>query len=155
MKKHLFIFIVIVNLAELLCGCSSQETSNGMNSSGYISINVSTYSKDISQGEIADYPLIVENNIINNSAITVRASPASGDKWKFALCYGSECFMSDGFQIIEKNINLSPNSSLDFEIKVFAPDQIKSGDGSTIRFEVVSSSLPKATYSVRFTTTAK
>jgi len=122
---------------------------------GSIYINASIYNKNVSQGEMVEFFSTVKHDVQDNFTIVVRAIPESGNKWKFALCYETECFISNGDKVIEKRIDLSPNSSMEFDVKIFAPEQVSVGDSSTIKFEVQSTTSPQAVNSVSFTATVK
>jgi len=121
---------------------------------GSVYINASTYDQNVLQGEIVEFFSTVKHDVQDNSSIIVRAAPASGSRWKFALCYGIECFISNGDKVIEKRIDLSPNSLMEFDIKIFAPEQVSTGDSSTISFEV-QSATSQAVSTVSFTATVK
>ncbi|PIY19941.1 hypothetical protein COZ13_02680 [Candidatus Desantisbacteria bacterium CG_4_10_14_3_um_filter_40_18] len=152
MNKTLNTLVIIVILSLALSGCSPAPTSNNVES-GSVYINASTFDKNASQGEIVEFFSTVTHDIPNNSTIVVRASPESGNRWKFALCYGIECFISNGDKIIEKNIDLSPNSPLEFDVKIFVPEQANAGESSTVTFEIQSAT--SQTKTVSFTATAK
>ena len=153
MNKILNTLAIIVILSLVLSGCSPAQSSNDVNS-GSIYINASTYGKNASQGEIVEFFSTVTHDIQNNSTIVVRTSPESGNRWRFALCYGIECFISNGDKIIEKNIDLSPNSPLEFDVKIFVPEQANPGESSTVTLEV-QSAASQATTIVSFTATVK
>jgi uncharacterized protein YceK len=152
MIKILNTLAIIVILSLALSGCSPVQTSNNVES-GSVYINTSTYSKDTSQGEIVEFFSTVTHDIQNNSTIVVRTSPESGNRWKFALCYGIECFISNGDKTIEKRIELSPNSPLEFDVKIFVPEQANAGESSTVTFEIQSATSQAKT--VSFTATVK
>lgn len=141
--------IIIISLA--LSGCSPAQTSN--TESGSIYINASIYNKDTPQGEIVEFFSTVTHDIQNNSTIIVRTSPESGNRWKFALCYGIECFISNGDKVIEKRIELPPNSPLEFDVKIFVPEQASAGESSTVTLEIQSAT--SQTKTVSFTATVK
>lgn len=153
MNKILNTAVMIIILSLALSGCSPAQTSNNVQS-GSVYINASTYGKNASQGEIVEFFSTVTHDIQNNSTIVVRTSPESGNRWKFALCYGIECFISNGDKTIEKRIDLSPNSPLEFDVKIFVPEQANIGESSTVTFEV-QSAASQATTTVSFTATVK
>lgn len=153
MNKILNSLATIVILSLALSGCSPAQTSNQAKP-GSVYLNTSTYGKNASQGEIVEFFSTVTHDIQNNFTIVVRTSPESGNRWKFALCYGIECFVSNGDKIIEKRIDLSPNSPLDFDVKIFVPEQASVGESSTVTFEV-QSAASQATTTVSFTATVR
>ena len=152
MNKILNLITAIVVLSLALSGCSPVQTSNNVEL-GSIYINATTYSKSATQGEIVEFFSTVTHDIQNNSTIVVRTSPESGNRWKFALCYGIECFISNGDKVIEKSIELSPNSPLEFDVKIFVPEQANAGESSTVTLEIQSATSQATT--VNFTTTVK
>ena len=154
MNQILNILTILTILSSFLCGCSPAQTSNVPETNGSVYINASTYNKDMSQGEIVEFFSTVKHDVQDNSTIIVRAIPASGSRWKFALCYGIECFISSGDKVIEKRIDLSPNSPMEFDIKIFAPEQASAGESSTVSFEV-QTATSQAVSTVSFTATVK
>lgn len=154
MDKILNIPTILIILSSLLCGCSPAQTSNVPETNGSVYVNASTYNKDISQGEIVEFFSTVKHDVQGNSTIIVRTIPASGNRWKFALCYGIECFISNGDKVIEKSVNLSPNSPMEFDVKIFAPEQASTGESSTVSFEV-QTATSQAVSAVSFTATIK
>jgi hypothetical protein len=153
MNKISKIAMVILVLSVVVSGCSPAQSTNS-EELGSIYINASTYSMDVTQGEIVEFFPTITHDIQNSSTIVVRTSPASGNRWKFALCYGLECFISNGSKVIEKRIDLSPNSPMEFDVKFFVPENAKTGESFTVLFEV-QSTISQGKTTVSFTAMVK
>jgi hypothetical protein len=154
MNKILNALTIFAVLSSVLCGCSPAQTSKDAGENGSIDINASTYSLDVAQGEVVEFFSTVTQAEPNNSTMIVRVAPGSGNRWRFSLCYGIQCFISNGDKTIEKRIDLSPNSPMEFGVQIFAPEQASPGDSSTVTLEV-QSAASNASKAVSFTATVR
>lgn len=95
-----------------------------------------------SPGEVAALPLTISHEIPSMEAINIVLAPASGQSWRFALCYEDLCFASDGQKTITRNLGLKSGNILQIEIKYFIPDTAKSAEIMTLELRAESGESP-------------
>jgi hypothetical protein len=150
--------VVILCMCISLFACSTGDKNNEpcckpieTQSAGSITLTTDESSKNGPLNDWVEFPIKVRHDLAGNSNLNVTVSHSSGGKWKFTMCYSTQCFIGDSSHPIKKTINLLPDTDAELDIRILTPEAAGSDTSSTIDVVVESETAPRAIGSLSLT----